>query len=79
MQIQALLTASTINLKRLLRQRPVPQAGLGVGLTGQPTESEFVSAHSGSVERAQATARRIQGLIGFLIAFDRPVALLPAL
>ena len=79
MQIQALLTAATMNLKRLLRQRPVPQAGLGVGLTGQLAESEFVSALSASIERAHAIARRIQRRIWTSIAFDHPVALLPTL
>lgn len=54
MQIQALLTAATINVKRLLRLHLVPQAGLAVRLAGQIAKSVLVLARSGSVDLAHS-------------------------
>ncbi|HEY9286854.1 MAG TPA: IS1182 family transposase [Candidatus Dormibacteraeota bacterium] len=62
-QIQALLTAATMNVKQLLRRRPVPQAGIAIGLAGQMRGSVLASA-------LFHFARPIERLFGLGPAFD---------
>ncbi len=68
MQIQALRTATTMNVKRLIRQRPVPQAGIAANRLFSQAIATALLGQIVLVEHITTVASRLNRLITMPIA-----------